>query len=355
MERLIEQIDFIGAEFVEQDGARIIKNASLLGQESRNGYSYATEGMRAAVQQGLYENVPVYLNHSTGARNVQDLAGQVRNARFEGMRIKGDIVTLPDANGSKIFDVAKHMPSCVGFSHVASGRLVTKDGKRIVESIEKVFSVDCVSNPATTRGIFEGETHDSAVPRPMPKETQYQFVSRCVTTMKTANSTISDEQATAACFASWQCRYEQNGMEPDRDIPSPAKKSETITGIEPEKVSSTTMKTENTRNTLDEVEQTLENVQRIANLAHPLAAEIARRESTDEADLAYQQRCAERRENARRFEEIQREIGDPGTFRESDRQFEERCSERRKLREQTERAAKQIAEQSLPPGGALIE
>jgi hypothetical protein len=166
MQTLIENIIFTGAEqFGEQDGVQIIKGVCLLGSQSRNGYSYALEAMHKAANEGLYRDLPVFLNHSTspGARDLMHLGGQVTNARFEGNRIRGDIKILPDAYGKKILDIARLMPGVGGFSHVASGKMVQRDGKKIVEQIERVFSVDCVSSPATSAGIFEGDNGERTV------------------------------------------------------------------------------------------------------------------------------------------------------------------------------------------------
>lgn len=219
--RLVEAIDLSGVTFVEENGVSVIRDVCLLGSQSKNGYEYDFLGMHAAVDEGLYADVPVYLNHAagSGARDLMHLAGQVQNAKFEDNRVKGDIRVLPDVYGRKILDIARLMPRVAGFSHVANGRLVQRAGKRVVEKIEKVFSVDCVSSPATTNSIYEGQVIEGDIPRPFvgengqPREKQYEFVARCISTVKAGNATLTDEQASAICFTAWQARFESDGMD----------------------------------------------------------------------------------------------------------------------------------------------
>src|SRR5262249_25971699 len=56
-----------------------------------------------------------------------------------------------------LVEAAERNPRRFGLSHNAEGRVAHRDGKTIVESIEKVRSVDVVQNPATNAGLFESE------------------------------------------------------------------------------------------------------------------------------------------------------------------------------------------------------
>ena len=47
---------------------------------------------------------------------------------------------------------AENAPQNVGFSH-ARADLIRRNGREVVESIDKVLSVDLVANPATTGGL----------------------------------------------------------------------------------------------------------------------------------------------------------------------------------------------------------
>jgi hypothetical protein len=88
---------------------------------------------------------------------VRNLAGKYVNARFEDGKVKADALLLPNENGKLYMDVAEHMPDVAGNSQNAQGRWRNDGGKQIVEELTRVFSVDLVANPATTKGMFESE------------------------------------------------------------------------------------------------------------------------------------------------------------------------------------------------------
>ncbi len=155
---LVETIDFKGAEFVEENGARIVRNVVMLGPESSHGYGYKQEAMAGAVKKGLYEGCRIFINHAKEGRDLMQLAGVFRETRHEDGKVKGNAHLLDDAYGKKFWDIAKTMPQAAGCSHVADGRLVKgPDGKQCVEEITKVYSVDLVVQGATTQNVFEGE------------------------------------------------------------------------------------------------------------------------------------------------------------------------------------------------------
>jgi hypothetical protein len=167
-EKITYEMDFTESKFIrdEEKGVFEVRNVSLLGQVSKNGYSYATDAMREAVP--LYEGVQAFINHPSkadvaeGRRDVRDLAGKFESVRFEeaSKRVKGDFVGLPNENGKLFVDIAENMPKIAGTSQNASGRFAIHEGKKVVESITKVFSVDLVANPATNDGIFENENFE---------------------------------------------------------------------------------------------------------------------------------------------------------------------------------------------------
>ena len=144
-----------------------ISNVVLLGPESKNNRRYTEKCMRNAVS--LYEGAKAFVNHPSteeekrGNRDVRNLAGKFVNVRFdEGTKkIKADFAGLPNGNGQMYMDIAEHMPDVAGNSQNASGKWrVAENGQRIVDEITKVISVDLVSNPATTAGMFES-TNDN--------------------------------------------------------------------------------------------------------------------------------------------------------------------------------------------------
>ena len=167
-DKITYEMDFSEATFVRDEAAKQfnVNNVSLLGEVSKNGYTYAKAAMRAAIN--LYEGVQAFINHPNaeetklGRRDVRNLAGKFINARFDeaNSKVKGDFVGLPNENGKLFLDIAEHMPTIAGTSQNAAGRFVRVAGKKIVESITKVYSVDLVANPATNNGIFENENRE---------------------------------------------------------------------------------------------------------------------------------------------------------------------------------------------------
>lgn len=157
LHELTERITDWRAEELDVDASRrVVRHLALTGTASRNGYAYAPEALREAVP--LYENKPVFLDHAASTRrpferSTRDLAGSIVNVRFDGTRIRGDVVLL-DTEAGRIFLAlaeARHLP--VGMSHVVLARK-NADRSR-VEKIEEVVSVDAVVYPATTTTLRE--------------------------------------------------------------------------------------------------------------------------------------------------------------------------------------------------------
>ena len=154
---LVESMDDGFAEATVEAHSGLVRNVALLGPESRNGYRYAHDAMLDAVP--LYEGRPVFLNHPIGAgpmaRRVQDYVGKIVSPRFEGGRIRAD-VQLVGPNRSWVVELAESNPADIGMSHVVIARRDrNSDGQDIVESIERVLSVDVVAFPATTQSFAE--------------------------------------------------------------------------------------------------------------------------------------------------------------------------------------------------------
>lgn len=144
---------------------RLVKNVALVGQTSKNGRRYTVEALKGGTTH--YEGAKVFVDHPSkadeerGYRSTRDLAGKVENARFDGQKIRGDIRAINTDGGLLLFEIATNMPEVAGMSHNASGKFHKESGGvEVVDSIEKVFSVDLVSNPATNDGMFESELND---------------------------------------------------------------------------------------------------------------------------------------------------------------------------------------------------
>ncbi len=206
--RLLESVTFEDAVFVEEGGQKVIKGVVMLGPVSSHGYEYEQPAMAKAVSNGFYENVRIFINHGEGNRDLMRLAGVFKESRHEGGKVRGNAYLLDDPYGKKFWDIARPMPEAAGCSHVADGRLVTKNGKKVVEEITAVHSIDLVVKGATTRSVFEASdpanpptVGNSSIPTPKTGEKKYQYIARCLRAVKDANGTITDTEAGAMRFA----------------------------------------------------------------------------------------------------------------------------------------------------------
>lgn len=140
----------------------VIRGAKLLGLNSRNNRRYESKALDAAKK--LYEDRKVYVNHpkreDAGVdRNWNDWAGVIENVQYrKDDGLYGDIRLRQESSYFKgIVEVAndpKFRKNC-GLSHVAEGESHYDGDTEIIESIKEVFSVDLVTDPATTAGLFE--------------------------------------------------------------------------------------------------------------------------------------------------------------------------------------------------------
>lgn len=138
----------------------VIRGVKLLGWTSRNGRRYTRGAGRDAVR--LYEGVAVNMDHGERADTPREIArqiGVIRAVREEAAGVFGDlhyITTHP--YGPAIGERAERFPESFGMSHAveAKGKRGS-DGIYEVDSITKVHSIDLVSRPATTKGLFESE------------------------------------------------------------------------------------------------------------------------------------------------------------------------------------------------------
>ena len=55
----------------------------------------------------------------------------------------------------KLLEAARRYPNKFGLSHVARAKTARRGGREVVEEIERIESVDFVTDPATVKGLFE--------------------------------------------------------------------------------------------------------------------------------------------------------------------------------------------------------
>lgn len=139
--------------------AGLIEGVRILGQSSRNGRTYSPRAMAEAAS--LYEGAPVNVDHPATERKDRPLAeafGWIRNVRQEADGVYGDLHYLRShPQAELVAEAAERNPNRIGLSHHAEGT-VRMDGSRvIVETVERVHSVDLVQTPATNAGLFESE------------------------------------------------------------------------------------------------------------------------------------------------------------------------------------------------------
>ena len=145
----------------------ILYGVKLLGESSKNGRRYTGDAIKNAV--ALYEDRKIYVNHPrrdelSDDRKFESWAGVSRNpiARHDG--IYGDIHLRKKSDYFEgIIEAAERFPNSVGFSHVADGTSRLDGDTEIIESITEVFSVDLVTDPATTAGFFESKQQPHTV------------------------------------------------------------------------------------------------------------------------------------------------------------------------------------------------
>ena len=142
------------------DEALVIRNASLLGSVSANGYTFTESAMKDAER--LLENGVQYLNHpqsESDDRDISKLVSSVKNVRFVSgeSKVRGDIhfVDTPHIR-EEIFPRLKHFKDKVGNSIVGEGISESREDGEFVTSLHAIESVDLVTDPATNRGLFEG-------------------------------------------------------------------------------------------------------------------------------------------------------------------------------------------------------
>jgi hypothetical protein len=132
-----------------------------LGRESKNGRTYSDKAMDDAAK--LYEGTEVNIDHDRKEphreRGLLEGFGVVRGSTRKTDGVYGDLHFLKTHPAAPLFlERAERFPQNIGLSHNADGKTRREKSGEIVESIDRVNSIDLVRNPATNRGLFESST-----------------------------------------------------------------------------------------------------------------------------------------------------------------------------------------------------
>ena len=148
-------------EVVTEDNGEttVLKNVLLVGKSSRNKADYPDQALHAGLK--LYEDTDVFVGHTKdGSNPIFDRnMGVTRNPHVAADGIRGDHA-FPSTHrlAEDLKWRAKHAPRNLGYSHDADCTWnYDSKGRKQVASIDRVFSVDLVTRPATTGGLAEDE------------------------------------------------------------------------------------------------------------------------------------------------------------------------------------------------------
>lgn len=140
----------------------VIKGVRILGRESKNGREYSDRALQEAAKK--YEGVDVNVNHPdrkspNSERRIEDGIGWLESVEVRKDGVYADLHYLKEHQSSGLLaEAAERRSNRFGLSHNAQGTVKRVNGKNVVESIERVLSVDLVQNPATNAGLFESES-----------------------------------------------------------------------------------------------------------------------------------------------------------------------------------------------------
>jgi len=155
---LAERVVYSGKKIRVDREAGIIHDVKIIGTVSANGRVYLMEALKSSVP--LYEGVLVNIDHPkkpTDSRAVSEMFGKLINVRVEQDGLYGDLHFLKTHPlAEQICEAAERFPDKFGLSHNAQADGIDNDdGTFVVQKITEVRSVDVVSSPATTAGLFE--------------------------------------------------------------------------------------------------------------------------------------------------------------------------------------------------------
>jgi hypothetical protein len=151
--------------------ANIIEGTTLISASSSNGVNHKRRYSEKALPQiaAMAEGIPAYANHVSPdmafkPRDVRDMIGKHVNVRYDAAtgKVMSDLA-LTEHHAPWVFSLADRLGDQVGNSLVSKGLVRMEGDTEVVDEIVALRSGDLVSDPASTRGLFEsqGQTADA--------------------------------------------------------------------------------------------------------------------------------------------------------------------------------------------------
>ena len=140
---------------------KVIHHVKILGKDSRNQREYTAGARTEAATR--YDGMTVNLNHPDKeavkrSRGIEEKWGWLESITDEADGVYGDLHYLETHQYTpQLLELAERNPRQFGLSHNADVVGYREGRKEVIESVEKVRSVDVVQRPATTSSLFEEE------------------------------------------------------------------------------------------------------------------------------------------------------------------------------------------------------
>jgi len=158
-----ELVEFVAGPAQLDRALNVIRGTVLITAHSANGGKDGRRYSDNALRQiaGMAEGLPAYLNHvpkdlAFKPRDVKDLVGVHRNVRYHAS--EGKVVSdlhVAEHQVPLVFGLAETLGGVIGNSLVSRGVVRMEGDTEVVDDITAVRSADLVSDPATTKGLFE--------------------------------------------------------------------------------------------------------------------------------------------------------------------------------------------------------
>lgn len=143
------------------DANGVVPDVKIIGNDSLNGRRYPDPVIAEGI--GRYNRVKVYVNHPKGRdgaleRDLRDCIGVIEAPYAKTGGGFGQLkLRKKHRDYESIVELINDFDGDFGFSHVADIDKEIRGGIEHVTKIGEVFSVDLVTDPATTKGIFESK------------------------------------------------------------------------------------------------------------------------------------------------------------------------------------------------------